>query len=247
MRRVPKAILAAAIAVCGLLLVAPPPASAACTPVPPRSSPAGRLRIRRHPVVVLGTVGAVPSDPHGAYSLTLNVRRYYAGRGPLTITITNYATRELHEGFERPRNRESTRASVDFALRFGGQPAVFFLGRDTALGRDTQRRYALEYATDACLYNVVGRTDIQLFRPLLDQIFSQPLPAPGATGLPAPGGAAGPIPTGTGGPRAAGDVKDESRSGPITRAAGLAIVVAASLLAYRNPRSPLFERWRKPA
>lgn len=246
MARTLRTVIAGLLLAGSLAIEAGPAVAAPCTPAPPRSSRDGRLRIRTYGIVVFGTVGAVPSEPHGAYSLTLNVTRYYAGRGPNTIVITNYGNaHDLHDRFWEPRNRTSLRASVEFARRFGGQRAIFFITpNDTALGRDTQGRYREQYATHQCLYNVVGQKDVSVFRPLLDRIFAQPPPTPGQTALPEinPSG----IPTGTGERRASAPA-DDSRSDEIVRAGALAVIVAASLLLYRNPRSPLFERWRGPS
>ncbi len=234
-----------------LTIVLPPlPAMAACTPPPPRSSPEGRLRIRTHPIVVMGFIGGdVPSNAHGAYSLDLTVRKQFAPAGPQTlrsVSITNYADLELHEGFERPGNRTSLRASADLLRRFAGQRAIFFLApRDNALGKDTTGRYAREFSTNQCLYNVIGEKDVATFLPLLTQIFNQPAPAPGATTLPPPGTQPGVVPTGSLPPAPAGTATDEGRSGPITRAAGLVLVVGAALLFYRSPKSPLFQEWRR--
>jgi len=254
MKRVCVIALCAAFA---LPLLPASPALAACAAPPGRSSPEGRARIRTHPIVVYAAIGGdVPPDAHGAYSLYLDVIRYYAGsdsQNRRRLTITNYADLDLHPGYEQPGNSESLAASVDLLKRFAGQRAVLFLTPgDDALGRDTQGRYKDQYATTACTYNVVGDKDVPQLLGLLALIFREPLPPPGQTGLPTgvptggSGGGATGIPTGSLDPRAAGDVSgEEGRSGPITRAAGLIVLVALGLMLYRSTRSPLFEQWRR--
>lgn len=240
--------------VCAALLVPAmpaPPAFAACAPPPGRSSDEGKSRIRAHPLIVYGAIGGdVPPDAHGAYSLYLDVIRYYKGsdaQGRRRLTITNYADLDLHAGYEQPGNRQSVAASVDLLKRFAGQRAILFLTpRDDALGKDTNGRYTDQYSTTSCTYNVVGDKDVPQLIRLLDLVFRVPA-SPGGTAPAtiAPPAGPGAIPTGSLDPRAAGDVdEDEGRSGPITRAAGLIVLVGLALVLYRSTRSPLFEQWR---
>ncbi|HVL90144.1 MAG TPA: hypothetical protein VM841_07920 [Actinomycetota bacterium] len=248
-----RLVLAALCAAFLLPLLPAAPAFAACTPPPGRSSDEGKARIRSYPIVVYGAIGGdVPGDAHGAYSLFFDVIRWYKGSDPQgrrRLTVTNYADLELHDGFEDPGNRESIAGSVEFLRRFAGQRAVLFLTpRDDALGRDTQGRYKDQYSTTSCTYNVVGNKDVPALLRLLALVFREPVPvSPGATigpGTPGPGDPSA-IPTGSLEPRAAGETaEEEGRSGPITRAAGLVVLVALALVLYRSNRSPLFEQWR---
>lgn len=238
-------LFAAAVSVVTLVWA---PAAAACVAPPARSSPDGRARIRVHPLIVWGRIGGdIPQDvaPHGAYTFTLTVRRYFAGSGPQTITITSYGDLDLHQDFHVPNNRTSLEATVDFLRRYAGAEGIFFLTpRDTAQGRDTGR-YALGYATTGCLYNVVGAGDVALLVPLLEQIFRGP--APTGTAAPTPAEQPTAVPTGSLPPRASAkpSATSDDRAEHIVRAGALALLVAAALLLYRSPRSPLFEGYRR--
>lgn len=251
LRRIAACLMLAAFA---LPLASVAPAWAACAPPPGRSSPEGRALIRTHPLIVYGAlVGDVPKDAHGAYTVFVDVIRFYSGSDPQNrrrLTVTNYGNLDLHDGYEQPGNRTSLAASVDVLRRYAGQRVVLFLSpNDDALGKDTQRRYKDQYATTSCTYNVVGNKDVPELLRLLGLVFSQPVPTNLPSGVPTtPGVDPTAVPTGSLGARPAADVTDDDgRSGDIARAAYLAILVAAGLLLYRSTRSPLFERWRAHA
>lgn len=243
------AIVKAVLIVLGFLLL--PPVSSAraadCAKPPARSSFAGRTVIRNHPIVVIGFVDAneIPRDAHGVYSFNFTTTRYFNGSGPRTITITNYGNlgSDLKPGFHQPGSARE--ATTEFLRRNAGQNAILFLtAGDDALGKDTTGRYKEQYATNSCLYNAVGPRDYNALLPLIARIFTASDPPPTSNPSVKP---TAPTDTGSLPPVASPRRKpkpDEGRSGPITRAAGLIVVVGASLALYRSPRSPLFERWR---
>ena len=232
-------------------LAALSPAHAACSAPPGRSSPEGRALIRTHPLIVYGSLGGdVPPDAHGAYTVFVDVIRFYSGsdaKNRRRLEITNYGDLDLHPGFEQPGNRESLAASVDVLRRFAGQRVVLFLvPRDDALGKDSAGRYKDQYATTSCTYNVIGDKDVPTLLRLLGLVFSQPAPA--ITSVPiTPGIGDGPtaVPTGSlGAVPVASPTSEDGRGGHMVRAAFLVILVGLSLVLYRSTRSPLFERWR---
>lgn len=234
------------LAIAGLFLLPVAPAAAACVKPPGRSSSEGILRIRTHPIVITGFVDGenLPVGVHGVYSFKVNVTRYLAGAGPRSIQVTNYGNlaEDLHEGYEQPGNAKSRNRTLAFLRSFAGQNVILFLtANDDALGKDTKGQYKSQYATNGCLYNAVGTKDYNAFIGLLTKIFAAPPPTvvptsgPTSTAAPtdAPSKQASDEPTAT-----------ESRTGTIVRAGALIALVGASLLLYRSPRSPLFERWR---
>lgn len=234
-----------------LPLAAAGPAQAACSAPPGRSSPEGRALIRTHPLIVYAALsGDVPEDAHGAYTVFVDVIRFYSGSDPQNrkrLTVTNYGDLDLHPGYEQPGNSESLKATVNLLRRYAGQRVVLFLSpNDDALGKDTQGRYKDQYATTSCTYNVVGDKDVPQLLNLLGLVFSRPVPTNVPSGVPTtPGVDPTGVPTGSLGAQPAGEKSpDEGRSGDIARAAFLVVLAGAGLLLYRSTRSPLFERWR---